>query len=445
MEVRSVEIDSRQAKDGSLFVAFRGERVDGHDYVAGAFQNGAVGALVERVNREFAVLNEAWDGTLPVQIVVGETMGALQCVARYWRDKMDVQVVGITGSVGKTTTKELIYSVLSQKFNSLKTEGNQNNEIGLPLTLFKLRPHHQFAVLEMGMYSLGEIKLLAEIARPNVGVMTLVGTVHVEHVGSQEALARGKRELVEALTADGTAILNYDDPRVLAMADHTPAKIFTYGLNREADLWAENVNPVGIDQVDFDMKYQNETIPVQLPLPGVHSVGTALRAAAVGLIAGLTWNEIVAGLQQEQSRLRMITHRLPNGATLIDDAYNASPNSTTAALDLLNNVSTRKVAILGDMLELGVHEEAGHQEVGERAADVLSDSDQLIAVGRRARTIGHVAIAYGITPDRVHFVDSAAEAVPIVQRVMRPNDTILVKASRGIGLDVVVNALTNDN
>ncbi len=434
----SVAIDSRKVAAGSLFCAFVGERVDGHAYVSLAFEKGATAALVEQVDSAYAVYDDEWDGSLPVQIHVASTMIALQQIARYWRQQFPVRVIGITGSVGKTTTKELVYSVLSQRYQTLKSEGNFNNEIGLPLTLLNLKSHHRMAVLEMGMYDLGEIALLADIAAPDVGVVTLVGTVHVEHVGSQAALARGKRELVEGLSADGIAILNNDDPLVMGMIPYTKAAVFTYGMTEGADLWASHIRPHGINAVHFILNDGEMAIPVRLPLPGVHSVYTALRAAAVGLLEGLSWEEIVAGLEAYQTPLRMITKQLPNGATLIDDTYNASPQSMIAALDLLGNAAGRKVAVLGDMLELGVDEAAGHERVGRHAAGI---ADVLVVVGRRAEMIGRAAVANGINTEQLRYAADALAAVTIVQEIMTEEDTLLIKASRGIALDQLVSHL----
>lgn len=439
--ISSVEIDSRKISNGSLFCAFVGNQVDGHDYVSPAFAKGAIAALVERVDTNYAVCDKQWDGTLPVQICVENVMIALQQLAHYWRQLFSVRVIGITGSVGKTTTKELIYSILNQQYAILKSEGNFNNEIGLPLTLLNLRHHHHAAVLEMGMYTLGEIALLADIAAPDIGVITLIGTAHVEHVGSQEALARGKRELVEALPASGIAVLNNDDPLVMAMVPYTKAAVFTYGITNKADLWASNIQPDGIHSVRFMLHYQDKQSVVQLPLPGAHSVYTALRAAAVGLLEGVGWNEIISGLETHQKPLRMVTKQLINNITLIDDTYNASPNSMIAALDLLDNAAGRKVAILGDMLELGSDEIMGHQRVGHHAAIT---ANKLIAVGHCAEIMAEAAVSNGMATDDIRLATDAQMATAIIKEIMAKNDTILVKASRGIALDKLVSILTTN-
>lgn len=439
----SVVIDSREAQSGSLFCAFVGENVDGHKFVPQAFANGAIAALVEQVNSDFAVVNyqavSNWDGTLPVQLQVENTEKALQQIARYWRNQFDVRVIGITGSVGKTTTKEVIHSVLSQRFHTLKSEKNFNTEIGLPLQLLNLRPDHERVVLEMGMYVPGDIALLCSVANPDVGVMTNVGTVHVERTGSREALARGKRELVEALSAENTAILNADDELVSAMADHTPAHIFTYGVENPADLTASDIESRGLNGLSFIFHYKGEAVRVDTPLIGRHSVYTALRAAAVGLVEGLTWAEIEQGLLSAETQLRMRVLNGINNTTLIDDTYNASPQSTIAALDLLADCSGRKIAILGDMLELGSEEAVGHRKVGKHAA---GSADILFTVGTRGRLIGAAALLVGMSKLNVHCVADPDQAIPLIQKIMRPNDTILIKASRGAHLGIITRALT---
>jgi UDP-N-acetylmuramoyl-tripeptide--D-alanyl-D-alanine ligase len=348
--IAAFAIDSRSVAPGGLFVAFPGERVDGHDYVGDAFQRGAIAALVEKPVGDFPLLDarrpiEIANFSQPVCILVDNTMIALQRIAAAWRAQLQPRVIGITGSVGKTTTKELVHAVMSQRGLTLKAEGSYNNEIGLPLTLLQLRPEHQYAVLEMGMYAQGEIALLCELARPQVGVLTIVGPVHLERLGSMEAIAAAKRELVEALPAEpeGVAILNQDDARVMAMAAHTPARVFTYGLNETADLWASDLVSRGLDGIRFSLHYGRQTLRnISVPLLGRHSVHTALRATAVGLIEGLSWEEIINGLQGMSSQLRLVAVPGPQGSVIIDDTYNSSSESAIAALNLLADLDGRR-------------------------------------------------------------------------------------------------------
>lgn len=367
-------------------------------------------------------------------------MGALQRLGKAWRARFgQVRVIGITGSVGKTSTKELAHAVLGRRFRTLKSEGNLNNEIGLPLTLLRLRPEHERAVLEMGTYGPGEIALLADLARPSVGVVTNIGPVHLERMGSMEAITAAKMELVAALPADGVAILNLDDERVMTMAAHTQARIFTYGLVSSADLWADEIQSMGLEGIRFRLHYGRDSLNVQVPLLGRHSVHTALRAAAIGLVEGLAWDEIVSGLRGLSSQLRLVAASGPKQSVILDDTYNSSPDSAIAALNLLADLDGRRVAVMGDMLELGSAEEASHRLVGRRARDV---ADLLVTVGKRARVMAEAALEAGMNPERVVVVEDVDAAVPVLERLIEPNDFILVKGSRGVYLDRLVTALT---
>lgn len=446
----SVVVDSRLAGPDSLFVALPGERTDGHLYVAHAFSRGAAVALVQRAVDVGAPLLDCRLGvppaheppTGPICLLVDNTLVALQEIAARWRARFSPRVVGITGSVGKTSTKEITAQVLSRRYTTLKSPGNLNNEIGLPLTLLDIDESHQRVVLEMGMYDLGEIARLCQLARPHVGVITNVGPVHLERLGTVERIAQAKAELVQALPADGAAILNADEPLVVAMAPLTRARTFTYGLTPSADLWADEIISEGLEGIRFRFHYGQEVIHARVPLLGRHSVHTALRAAAVGLVEGLSWEEIVSGLQETGAQLRLVVVRGLHGATLLDDTYNASPASSLAALNLLADLEVnggRRIAVLGDMLELGSYEEVGHRMVGTRAADVV---DYLITIGPRARWIAEDAVAAGMARNRVEHVDSISAAIDRLSRLMGPGDIVLVKASRGMQLDQIVGALS---
>ncbi|HSM57057.1 MAG TPA: UDP-N-acetylmuramoyl-tripeptide--D-alanyl-D-alanine ligase [Candidatus Sulfomarinibacteraceae bacterium] len=448
--VRSVVIDSREVQPGDVFFAFEGEDLDGHDFVDDALARGAIAVVVERpVAAEATTVHVEKEGAAtpspdvvlqdPIQVVVADTEEALQQWARQWRSRFSVEVTGITGSVGKTSTKELTYAVLVQRFHTLKSQGNYNNEIGLPLTLLNLRPQHEHAVLEMGMYAKGEIALLCDIARPRIGVVTIVGPVHMSRLGSLEAIVEAKRELVEALPADGVAILNRDEPLVMGMAEHTAARVFTYGMDERADLWADQVHSMGLSGVRFTLHHGRDSLRVHVPLLGRHSVHTSLRAAAVGLVAGMAWEEILAGLRDERTQLRLVTERGPRGSLILDDTYNASPESVIAALNLLKDLRGRRIAVLGDMLELGPAEEESHRLVGRRVKGV---ADVLITVGQRSRLIAEEALRAGMNSNRVSSVDTPQEAVPLLEEMIDRNDVILVKGSRGVSLDELVATLT---
>src|SRR3990172_1882823 len=297
--ITDVAIDSRLAIPGALFVALPGERADGHQFVNAAFANGAVAALVEQDLQGVNTLDLSSPVTydravglkIPVCLRVQNSLTALQTVAKFWRSRLKPRVVGVTGSVGKTTTKEMIAAVLGTRFRTLKSEGNFNNEIGLPLSLLRLTESHEYAVLEMGFYQIGEIALLCSLAQPHIGVVNNVYAVHLERAGSIEAIAQGKGELVEALppAPEGLAVLNYDEPLVMGMASRTQARVMTYGLDPQADVWASDIVGLGLEGIRFQLHYERETLHLRFPMLGRHSAHTALRAGAVGLAEGLTW------------------------------------------------------------------------------------------------------------------------------------------------------------
>lgn len=447
--ITEASVDSRQTIPGGLFVALPGERVDGHDFVGRAFEKGAHLALIQRdLSGQFPSL-DLRGGIGPENLIipnppfcllVTDALQALQQIARFWRRKLDLRVIGITGSVGKSTTKEMVASVLGERYRTLKNPGNMNNEIGLPITLLRLTPGHEVAVLEMGFYVPGEITLLCDLALPQVGVITNVGTVHAERAGSQEVIAQGKAELVRSLppAPEGTAILNYDDPWVRDMAGKTQAQVLFYGLDPHADLWADEVDGLGLEGIRFRVHYRDESIYLRVPLIGRHSVHTVLRAAAVGLVEGLTWQEIVNGLRAGHSQLRLVAVRTESGALLLDDTYNATPESTMAALNLLEELEGRKIAVLGDMLELGPYESHGHEMVGVRAAEVV---DELVTVGERGRMIAAAAQTAGLEGSKIVEFDRAEQVIEYLRPRLDEKDVVLVKGSHGMRMDRIVAAL----
>ncbi|MDX1521272.1 MAG: UDP-N-acetylmuramoyl-tripeptide--D-alanyl-D-alanine ligase [Anaerolineae bacterium] len=457
--VSNIVIDSRMAEASAVFVALPGETLDGHAFVKEAFDKGAMAAITQQpveacagrpviTSDTLTVESPLTEAHLPVCIQVEDSLQGLQSLASFWRKKFTPRVIGVTGSVGKSTTKELIAAVLSSRFKTLKNEGNLNNEIGLPLTLLNLNETHERVVLEMGMYALGEIALLCDLSRPQVGVVTNVGPTHLERLGTIERIAAAKTELVQALPPGaepldqgGVAILNYDDPLVLPMREKTEATVLTYGLSPDADLWASEVVSMGLEGVRFVFNYQGETIHVKVPLLGLHSVHTALRAALVGLVEGLDWAEIIGGLQTlpTEAQLRLVAVPGPNQSILLDDTYNASPASTLSALNLLDDLTAaKKIAVLGDMLELGSYEEEGHRKVGCRAADVV---DSLLVIGELAGLIAAEAQACGLDPARIFQLESNQAAIAHLQTHLGPDDVVLIKGSNAQKLDEIVSAL----
>ena len=452
--ITEASVDSRQVIPGSLFVAMPGERTNGHAFIQEAFKRGAVMAIIqEDVAEDISVIDLRDPGAaqerllqkktpvrIPVCVRVEHSLTALQQVARFWRRTLNLKVIGITGSVGKSTTKELVAEVLNQRYNTLKNPGNLNNEIGLPLTLLSVSEGYTRAVLEMGFYVPGEIAMLCELALPQIGVVTNIGTVHAERAGSIEAIVRGKTELVQALppAPEGVAVLNYDDPLVRSMAEKTQARVFYYGMDPQADLWADQVESLGLRGVHFQLHYQGETVHMRVPMIGRHSVHTALRATAVGLLDGLSWQEIVNGLRASASHLRLVAVRTERGALVLDDTYNASPESTLAALNLLSELDGRKVAVFGDMLELGPYEREGHEMVGKRAAQVV---DQLICVGSRAQIIADEAVQAGLPASAILRFADCQQAIEYLVPRLEERDVVLIKGSHGMRMDRIVSAL----
>lgn len=449
--------DSREVEPDTLFLALSGERTDGHHFLLDVIARGARGALVSRAaveqrsealrgsSRPWALLDPATAAGLAdtppdacLLIAVDDPLMAVQRLAVYHRQTLTPTVVGITGSVGKTSTKEVVAAVLGRRLRTLKSKRSFNSEATLPTTLLRLTPDHEVAVLEMGMWAPGEIRFLADLARPQVGIVTNVGPTHLERMGSIEAIANAKAELPESLPEGGWCILNADDPRVAAMAGRTHAKVFTFGLAAHADLRADRIVSFGLEGIAFDAHHAGATVPLRLPLIGRHNVYTALAGAAAGLVLGLSWHEIVEGLCDPEARPRVSAVAAEGGATLIDDTYNAAPLSTLAALDLLADTPGRKLAVLGDMLELGAAEEEGHRQVGRRAAEVV---EALITVGERGRWIAAAARAAGMPEDRITACAGNEEAAAALRPLLAPGTYVLVKGSRGMEMERIVAAL----
>ncbi|HUG14841.1 MAG TPA: UDP-N-acetylmuramoyl-tripeptide--D-alanyl-D-alanine ligase [Thermomicrobiales bacterium] len=425
--------DSRDIQPGDLFVAVRGETMDGHRFVPDALENGAAAVLVR----------ESWHarydlGDLPV-IVVPDTLAALQTLAAYWRALYDLTVIGITGSIGKSSTKEVVAAVAASRFNVTRSVKSYNNEIGLPLSVLEITPDTEVVVLEMGgAYAFGEISDLAKVARPTIGVVTNVSHSHLGRMGSLEAIAETKAELVDALPEDGVAILNVDDQRVRRMFDRASCRVVLYGLDAAADVRAVDLESHGLDGISFTLVRGDDRVSVRVPLLGRHSVHTALVGFTVGFELGLAVPEILRGFEQPHIQLRLLLTPGINGCTLLDDSYNANPTSSFAALALLRELTaTRRIAVFGDMLELGEFEEEAHRMVGGRAAEVV---DALYTVGDRARVIADEARRIDDTLPISSFDDKQALA-DALQRELRAGDLVLIKGSRGVQLETVVAAL----
>ncbi len=427
-EFTRVVIDSREVKRGDLFVALRGERVDGHDYAAAAVQAGAAGVLVSRAVPEIA--------DMPI-FLVDDTLAALQDLGAAWRAVLPLEIIGVTGSVGKTTTKAITAAILAARFRVQANPLNYNNQISVPLCLLELRAATERAVIEMGMHTTGEIAALCRWARPRTGIVLNVGPTHLERAGSLEAIARAKRELVEALPRDGLAVLNIDDPTVRAMADYTLAPVLWFGTTLAADVRGTEVESLGAAGFRFKLEYRGQTRLLHVRLPGAHLVSNVLAGAAAAFAEGMALGEVSRAIEALDVPTRIRILHLAEGTRIIEDTYNAQPASMLAALDLLDAMPGRHVALLGDMLELGEISRHEHERVGARAGKVL---DLLVTIGSQARLIGEVVRATG--HGQVHHASDREEATALLQALLLPGDAALIKGSHLLGLEHVVEVLS---
>ena len=424
----AVTNDSRVAEPGELFVALTTEARDGHDFISDAVARGATGVIY---NREIGLPDHVW------AFRVDDTQHAIGELARAWRSGFDVRATAIAGNVGKTTTKELTAAVLRGCGHTvLKSPLNFNDEIGLAMTLFQLNPNYDRAVVEVGMFALGEIRRLCEITQPQIGVVLNVGPTHLERLGSMQAIAEAKSEAVQDLPATGCAILNADDPWVAAMAPRTRAQVLTFGTHSNADFRASEIQSHGLAGVDFTLACLGRSLRVRSPVPGAKLVPNALAALAVAVADGASVEEAAEALTAAQVTTRLQVKMAASGATILDDSYNANPASMMAALDVVSEVPGRRCALLGDMLELGSAEATGHRSVGEHAARVV---DALFTIGPLGLQIAAAARSAGARTVR-HF-DTKEEAVEVLRAYLGPGDLLLVKASHGLALGAVVAEL----
>ncbi|MDQ3612843.1 MAG: UDP-N-acetylmuramoyl-tripeptide--D-alanyl-D-alanine ligase [Chloroflexota bacterium] len=433
--------DSRAISQGNLYWAIAGERLDGHRFVASAAEAGAAAAVVS--NPDFAGVS----GDFPV-IVVDDTTRALQRFASWKRGRMQAQVIGITGSVGKTSAKEAVAAVLAERASVYRSPGSYNNEVGLPLSILEADEHVDVMVLEMGgAYAFGEITELAGIARPRVGVVTNVHPVHIERMGSIEAVAETKAELVEAIPADGMVILNGDDARVRAMAGRASCRVMTYGLDEHNDVRATDVESDGLKGTSFWLRMDGQRNHIKVPLVGSHGVQIALVALAAGHVFNMHIAEMLVGLRNPGVQVRLVFARGPGGSQIIDDTYNASTPSVLAALDVLLDVpATRRIAVLGEMRELGAVSKHEHRIVGRRAGDLV---DLLYTYGELATPLADAAESVpraGRKPldVRAFGEDDRNALIEDLENELGSGDVVLVKGSRGLVMEEIVAALRTD-
>ena len=431
---RGISTDTRTLAAGDLFIALAGENFDGHDCLTKAAERGGAGLLIRAdAAKKLAAVPEE----IPV-IAVPDTLTALGDIARDWRQRFPIPVVAITGSSGKTTTKEMVAAIASRTRNTLMTEGNLNNRIGLPLTLLRLRKNHELAIVEMGTNSPGEIAILAAIAVPDVGLITNIGPAHIEGLGSLEAIRGEKGSLFDVMAGRGTAILNHDDPAIGLLAGRRQGKRVTFGLGPGAAITARGVVTTGPEGVRFDLVIDGIGAPVFLAAAGEHNVKNALAAAAAAWTLGFDRSEIAAGLAVFRPVPgRTEIRQLGNGAHLIIDTYNANPASVREALNTLRGLrgSGKAVVILGDMLELGERSEEWHDEIGALLAD--RDIQDLFLKGSLTKSLAAGAVRAGFPAERIAFFDDPEQVVSSLRPRLKEGDWVLIKGSRKMKMEAV--------
>lgn len=428
----SISTDSRNIGEKALFIPIIGERFDGHAFIDQSFQAGALGALTQMA-------------TAPVEnkviIKVESTAKALQDIARYYRKLFKIPFVAVTGSVGKTSTKDMIAGVLGQKFNVLKTAGNFNNEIGLPLTIFNLDSFHQASVIEMGMSGFGEISRLTSIAQPDIAVITNIGMSHIEKLGSRQNILKAKMEILEGLSRNGLVVLNGDDKLLYGLKDLLEFRTVFYGMEEGLDYQAYNIKTMGETGTQFEIAVGNKEYKVSVPVPGVHNIYNALAAIAVGLEVELTMEKIISGIAEFSPGAMRLNIVKGKKIKVINDAYNASPHSMEAAINVLNELGakTRSIAVLGDMLEMGEWAPKAHMDVGRYAA--AKDINHIVTVGKEGKNIAEGAIEAGMQKSHVFSFDTTEEALSYLSGMLKENDVVLVKGSRGMKMERIVEGL----
>jgi len=438
---RGVSIDSRTVGAGELFFCITGDRFDGHAFIESALDKGAAGVILADPGRLPRSAPPAGNGKNFFAIRTPDTLAALQKLARQHRQRVPARVVAVTGTNGKTTTKEMIASIAAMKFRTHKTRGNLNNHIGLPLTVLAMSPSDEVAVLEMGMSAAGEIRRLAEIAGPDIGVITNISEGHLVHLASLKNVQAAKGELFDALGEEDTAIVNADDPLVRELALKLRARRITFGIDNKADVRGQAIRSLGENGYEFTASVGSHEFPVRLPFPGACNVANALAAMAAGLALGLGPEHMAEGLKQ--TRLPAQRHEVHRheGLIVINDAYNANPQSMRAALATLAGypVTGRKFFVIGDMLELGCREEALHKALGEEIAS--QPIGGLVTVGKLAGLAARAALAQGMDENSVKAFATRGEAVDYLKQTTRSGDCLLIKGSRGAGMEEVVRGL----
>lgn len=432
-EVSSITTDSRNITVNGLFIAIKGARTDGNKFIPDMYKSGAICCISENDPEDIAdFLQEK------AYIQVESCYQALKDIAAYYRTVCMTKIIGITGSVGKTTTKEMIASVLSEHFNTLKTQGNYNNEVGVPLTLFRLREEHEIAVVEMGISEFGEMTRLSQIAKPDICVITNIGQCHLETLGDRDGVLKAKTEIFSYMAVDGKVYLNGDDDKLRQITDINGIKPVYYGIDYNCDVFADNIINNGLDGIYFDAVTKSKRIALHVSVPGIHMVLDALAAVAIAIDLGMTTDEITAGISKFTPVGGHSNIIKTDKFTIMDDCYNANPVSMKAAIDVLSSAKGRKVAIIGDMFELGTGEKMLHYDIGTYA--VNSGIDCIICVGELAKQYVMGALATDENHNVLYYEDTK-KAVEMVKSIVKEGDSILVKASHAMEFEKIVATL----
>lgn len=427
--------DTRKIQAGDVYIGIKGESVDGNIFYEKAFENGAKVCILDNAKIAEETKNNYKDNTI---ILVENTTQAVQKIASYKRQLYNIPVIAITGSSGKTSTKDIVASVVSQKFNTLKTEGNFNSQIGLPLTVLKLKEHDAL-VVEMGMNQLKEISVLTNIAKPTIAIITNVGTSHIGNLGSRENILKAKLEILEGLSKDGTLIINNDNDLLHEWyLQNLEYKIETFGIDNKSNLMATNIQ-MSEKGSKYIAKNNQDTLQVEVPVGGRHFVYNSLCAISVGNLLGIEKKKILKGIKEfELTKRRMDIKKNKNNVTIINDSYNANYDSVKAAIEYLGEIKTnRKIAILGDMLELGEYSKELHEKVGEEI--IKNNIDILVTVGEEAKNIAQKAKQLKLK--EIYQLETNKQAVELLNKILKPKDTILIKASNGMKFDQIIEEI----
>lgn len=432
--IKNIVIDSRKATDVDAFLAIIGENLDGHNFMQSALENGCK-TFIKNKSNGIKIISS--DINL---IEVEDTTKALGDIAKYYKGKFKIPYIGVTGSVGKTTTKDMIYAAISTEFNTLKNEGNFNNHIGVPLTLFNLNSKHECAIIEMGMSNFNEIEYLANIVNPKIGVISNIGLSHIENLGSQDGILKAKLEITSNFDKSNTLIVNGDDKYLKKICkDDLEYDLKTFGFDKNNDIYCTDYS-ISEDSLNFNCVIDGKEEEIFIPTVGKHNIYNAMASILVGLSLGMNLEDIKTGLRNfKASKMRLDIIKKDN-ITIINDAYNASPDSMKAALDILGRYKNRRVAILGDMFEMGEHSEYGHRLVGEYT---INNTDILITIGKDSKYISDESIKLGLNKGNVYHFCNKETAIEQLSDIINDGDVVLVKASRGMQLENIVQYLNN--